>query len=111
MDQGEIHFIRLDSGPQPGIIVSSEAYNRGEYVLAVLCTSVKFAVRSKLASCVAFHAGEFGFTKNCVAQCERVTLLHKEDIDAQLVGIVDPGCMRDVIRAIGVVLDSDCEPN
>lgn len=111
MDQGEIHFIRLDSGPQPGMIVSSEPYNRGHYVLAVLCTATRFATRSTLSSCVPFRSGEFGFTKDCVAQCERVTLLDKDDIDAQILGVLDPTRMREVIRAIGIVLDSDCEPN
>lgn len=111
MLQGEIHFVRLDSGSQPGSIISSEPYNRGDYVLAVLCTSAKFEVRSHLPSCVPFQAGEFGFTKNCVAQCERIALLRKEDIDAEAVGVIDTARMRDVIRAIGQVLDSDCEPN
>ena len=68
MGRGEIHFVRLDSGPQPGIVVSSERYNRGLYVLAVLCTATRFAQRSRMSSCIPFRSGEFGFTKDCVAQ-------------------------------------------
>jgi mRNA-degrading endonuclease toxin of MazEF toxin-antitoxin module len=110
MDQGQIHFVRLDSGPQPGIVVSSEPYNRGLYVLAVLCTSTRLDERSRLPSCVPFQAGEFGFTKDCVAQCERVTLLRKSDLDSEIVGTLNPLRMREIIRAIGHVLDCDCEP-
>ena len=111
MDQGEIHFVQLDSGPQPGIVVSSERYNRGLYVLVVLCTATRFDERSRMPSCVPFRAGECGFTKDCVAQCERVTLLRKADLDSDIVGILDTSRMRDVIRAIGLVMDSDCEPS
>jgi mRNA-degrading endonuclease toxin of MazEF toxin-antitoxin module len=42
-------------GPRPVIVVSREELNRGRYALAVVCTSARFAVRSKLSNCPPFH--------------------------------------------------------
>jgi mRNA-degrading endonuclease toxin of MazEF toxin-antitoxin module len=50
------------AGPHPVIVVSREELNRGRYALAIVCTSARFAVRSKLSNCVPFQAGDFGFT-------------------------------------------------
>jgi hypothetical protein len=36
--------------------------------------------------------------------------LRKSDLDSDIVGTLDPLRMREIIRAIGHVLDSDCEP-
>jgi mRNA-degrading endonuclease toxin of MazEF toxin-antitoxin module len=95
----------------PVIVVSREELNRGDRVVEVLCTSQNLAVRSALPHCVPFRAGQFGFTKECVAQCENIFLVAKDSLDAQPVGILDDVALRDVIKAIGNVIDSDCEPN
>jgi hypothetical protein len=43
--------------------------------------------------------------------CEAVLTIEQAQIDAQgLLGAIDEDCMRDVIRAIGFVIQSDCEP-
>jgi mRNA-degrading endonuclease toxin of MazEF toxin-antitoxin module len=112
MEPGQIYWTDLPSGRRPAIIVSREDLNRGNYVVAVLCTSANFSARSQLPNCVAFQAGEFGLTKDCVAQCETITFLDKAEVDAAAgpLGVLDEARMRDVIRAIGHVLDSDCEP-
>lgn len=59
-----------------------------------------------------FFAGEYGFATDCVAQCENILSveLSKLDLDRGPRGMLDPTRFRDVIKAIGHVLGSDCEP-
>jgi mRNA-degrading endonuclease toxin of MazEF toxin-antitoxin module len=47
----------------------------------VLCTTKRFAIRSKLPNCVPFRTGEFGMPSDCVAQCEAIYALEKGEID------------------------------
>src|SRR5438034_11645120 len=100
------------AGPHPVIVVSREELNRGRYALVVVCTSARFAVRSKLPNCVPFRAGQFGFTADCVAQCENMLSIDKAQLDATagLVGRLDDLALRNVIKAIGYVIEADCEP-
>lgn len=112
MDPGEIYMADLgEAAPHPVIVVSREGLNRGDRLVVVLCTSQKFALRSTLPHCVPFQAGQFGFTKDCVAQCENIFLVAKDSLDANPIGTLDDVALRDVIKAIGNVIDSDCEPN
>jgi mRNA-degrading endonuclease toxin of MazEF toxin-antitoxin module len=60
---------------------------------------------------VPFQAGQFGFSKDCVAQCENIFLLDKNDLDPNPIGVLSDIAMRDVVKAIGHVVDADCEPN
>ncbi len=113
MNRVELYWADLAVGRRPIVVVSREDLNRGNYVVAVLCTTANFAVRSMLPNCVPFHAGEFGLPQDCVAQCEAITFVDKQDLDAQagFIGILDDVKMREVIHALGHILDSDCEPN
>ncbi|HZW34331.1 MAG TPA: hypothetical protein VFF52_26650 [Isosphaeraceae bacterium] len=90
----------------------SRALNRGHWVVAVLMTSTQCAVRSTLPHCVRFSAGEFGLTKDCVAQAEAITyiVVSELDLDAGVLGVLDDVRMRDRIKAIGNMMGSDCEP-
>jgi mRNA-degrading endonuclease toxin of MazEF toxin-antitoxin module len=98
--------------PHPVIVVSREDLNRGRYVLAVMVTSTNYARRSTLANCVPFLAGEFGLTKDCVAQAETVAPYELSDLDlSSPLGKLDDARLRDLIKAVGYVMDSDCEPN
>lgn len=101
-----------EAGPHPVIVVSREELNRGHYALVVVCTSARFATRSRLSNCVPFQAGQFGFTVDCVAQCENVLSIDKTqlDLEAGPVGVLDAMALRDVIKAVGYVIESDCEP-
>ncbi len=108
---GEIYLADLGlAGPHPVIIVSREELNRGRYVLAVVCTSARFAVRQKLSNCVAFHAGDFGFTIDCVAQCENILSIDQTQLDliSGPMGVLDEVALQQVIKAIGYVIKSDC---
>jgi mRNA-degrading endonuclease toxin of MazEF toxin-antitoxin module len=88
MNPGEIYMADLGEATfHPVIVVSREELNRGDRVVAVLCTSQKFAARSKLPHCVPFQAGQFGFTKDCVAQCENILLLDKIDLALRPLGL------------------------
>jgi mRNA-degrading endonuclease toxin of MazEF toxin-antitoxin module len=113
MKPGEIYWVDLATGRRPGIVVSREGLNQGNYVVTVLCTTKRFAVRSTLPNCVPFLAGEFGPPSDCVAQCEAIYALEKAEIDSAsgMIGRLDSARLRDVMKAIGDVIDSDCEPN
>ena len=112
MNPGEVYMADLgEATPHPVIIVSREELNRGDRAVAVLCTSQKFAVRSTLLHCVPFQAGQFGFTKDCVAQCENIFLVAKDSLDINPIGVLSDADLRDVIKAIGYVIGADCEPN
>jgi mRNA-degrading endonuclease toxin of MazEF toxin-antitoxin module len=79
---GEIYTADFGpAGPHPVIIVSREELNRGNYALVVVCTSARFAVRSALPNCVPFRTGTFGFTADCVAQCENLLSIEKTQLD------------------------------
>src|SRR5208282_369437 len=108
---GEIYTADFDvAGPHRVIVISREDLNRGRYVLAVVCTSAKFASRSTLPNCVPFRAGHFGFTGDCVAQCENILSIEMSRLDlaAAPKGLLDDLTMRDLIKAIGYVMESDC---
>src|SRR5262245_48185136 len=110
---GEIYMADLETGgPHPVIVVSREELNRGRTIVALLITSAKFEARSKLPNCVSFRAGQFGLNKDCVAQCELLLALDVAQLDLEggPVGTLDEATRRDVIRAIGYVIDADFEP-
>ena len=110
---GEIYLADFpQAGRNPVIVVSREELNRGNYALVVVCTSARFAVRRTLPNCVPFQAGQFGFATDCVAQCENMLSVEKAQLDLASgpEGVLDEVSLRDVIKAIGHVLESDCEP-
>ncbi len=110
---GEIYMADFaEAGPHPVIVLSREELNRGRYALVVVCTSARFAARSQLPSCVPFHAGDFGFTADCVAQCENLLSIELAQLDFTdgPLGMLDDIAFREVIKAIGYVMDSECEP-
>jgi mRNA-degrading endonuclease toxin of MazEF toxin-antitoxin module len=109
---GGIYMADTDAGRRPAIVVSREELNRGHWVVAVLVTSTHFATRSKLPHCVAFAAGEHGLTKDCVAQAETITYLAASDLDLDsgAIGVLDEARMRELIKANGDMLATDCEP-
>ncbi len=80
--------------------------------MVVVCTSARFALRQTLPNCIPFRAGQFGFTTDCVAQCDNVLSIEKTQLDLALgpIGTLDEIALRDVIKAIGYVIDADCEP-
>jgi hypothetical protein len=61
---------------------------------------------------VPFRGGEFGFTIDCVAQCENMLSIDQSQIDlaAGPRGVLDKAALRRVVKAIGYVIESNCEP-
>jgi len=113
IEPGEVFMADFDqAGPHPVIAVSREDLNRGRYVLVVVCTSARFTVRSTLPNCEPFRAGQFGFTTACVAQCDNMLSIEKAQLDLASgpIGVLDESSMRDLIKAIGHVIASDCQP-
>jgi mRNA-degrading endonuclease toxin of MazEF toxin-antitoxin module len=112
MKPGEIYLAELyEAGVRPILVVSRESLNRGGYVVAVPLTSAHFDRRSRLPNCVPFRAGQFGLSKDCVAQCEAMLSVEQSQIDRErgALGVLDDAAMRDFIRAVGFVIESDCE--
>lgn len=110
---GEIYLADFEqAGRHPVIVVSREGLNRGRYALVVVCTSSRFSVRATLPNCVPFRAGQFGFTSDCVAQCENMLSIEMIQLDLASgpIGMLDDIAHRDVVKAIGHVIESDCEP-
>ena len=109
---GEIYLAATDAGARPVIVVSREELNRGDWIVAVLITSAWFSLRSSLPHCVPFQAGEFGLSKNCVAQAETISYVAIADLDLDqgVLGVLDEARLRALIKAIGNVIASDCEP-
>jgi mRNA-degrading endonuclease toxin of MazEF toxin-antitoxin module len=110
---GEIYMADLGRAfPHPVVVVSREDLNRGRYVVAAVITSAKFSVCSQLSNCVPLRAGQFGLTKDCVVQGETVSPVPLDQLDlaAGPVGVLNDITLREVIRAVGYVMDADCEP-
>lgn len=110
---GEVYLADLDqAGPHPVIVVSRADLSRGRYILVVVCTSARFSLRSTLPNCVPFRAGRFGFTADCVAQCDSMLSIEKAllGLAAGPIGVLDDLSLREVIKTIDYVIESDCEP-
>jgi len=111
---GEIYLADFDqAGPHPVIVLSREGLNRGRYAPVVLCTSARFAARSVLPTCVPFRAGQFGFKVDRVAQCDNLLSIEKAQLDlaGRPIGTLDATAMRELIKAVGQVIESDREPS
>ena len=107
---GEIYLADFEEmEPHPIVVVSREELNRGNWVAAVLITSKRFEERSKQPQCVAIRAGEFGLSKNCVAQGESLFSIRRQDLGDHL-GTFDEERWRALVKALGNMMGSDCEP-
>ena len=110
-DPGDLYWAQLESGlRRPFVVVSRECLNRGQYIVAVPVTSANLDVRWSLPNVVPFRTGDFGLTKNCVAQCEAITIVERDLLDPQPFARLSDEVWRQVVRAIGNVICADCEP-
>lgn len=109
--QRAIYYAETEGGKRPFVVVSRDELNRGHYVVAVPLTSAKYKIRRELPHCVPFKAGEFGLKFDCVAQAELITFIEVADVDRDTgaIGFIDDDRWREVVRAIGVMMDSECE--
>jgi mRNA-degrading endonuclease toxin of MazEF toxin-antitoxin module len=111
-EQGELYWADSQSeAPHPVIVVSRTDLNRGDYAVAVPLTSANLERRWNAPNTVPFKSGQFGLTKDCVAQCEAITLLNKSRPDPRPFGQLNDEAWRDLVRAIGNVICAECEPS
>ena len=107
---GEIYLADFEEmEPHPVVVVSREELNRGGWVVAVLFTSKRFGERSRQPHCVPFRAKEFGLSVNCVAQCESLFSIRREELGTH-VGTLDGERRRAIVKALGKTMGSECEP-
>jgi len=110
---GELYFAYIESEDRrPIIIVSQQKLNLGKYVVAIPLTSKNLEKRCNLPNCVSFKADSFGLEKDCVAQCEGITVVDKDFIELNTgpIAILDGEKWRLLVHAIGYVVCAVCEP-
>ena len=95
--------------PHPVVFVSRDELNRDNWVVAVLITSKRFEERSKQPNCVPFQAGEFGLGRDCVARAESLFSISCDELGEHL-GTLHDERWRELIKAIGNMMGSECEP-
>ena len=111
--QGEIYEVNgIDERLRPVVVVSREELNRGYYVVCVPFTTKRLETRRNLENYVEFQAGEFGLTRNCVAQSELITVIEKTELDlsAGPRGTIQGKKLERLIKAIGYTLSANCRP-
>ena len=107
---GEIYLADFEEmGPHPVVVVSREELNRGGWVAAVLITSKRFEERSRQPHCVPFRAEEFGLSVNCVAQGESLFSIRREEL-GEPIGTLDDERWRELVKALGNMMGSECGP-
>ncbi len=112
---GEIYWV-IDAveDPHPLVVVSRKELNRGSYVTVVPFTSARARLKTRkhLPNCVAIQAGQFGLTKACVAQADQIATVFKTDLNLEggPIGTLSADAIRDVVHAVGHVIDAECEP-
>lgn len=110
---GELYWAYIESEQRrPIIIVSQQKLNLGKYVVAVPLTSTNLDKRWNLPNCVAFKKDSFGLSKDCVAQCEAITIVDKDfiELDTGPIGALDGEKWRALLHAIGYVVCAVYEP-
>src|SRR5437870_3318350 len=106
---GEVYFADIGGEEMHRVvIVSRESINRGKYVIAIPFTSSQFEERRRLSQCVVFAAGEAGMTKDCVARADNISMLSVSRLDLETgpIGRVEDERMRELIRALGYVVEA-----
>lgn len=110
---GELYLLFEDGEKRrPVVVVSREELNRGDYLLAVPLTTSRLQTRRALPNCVLLQGGKHGFSKECIAQAEALTLIAKGELALAEgpIGQLDDQTFREIIRAVGYVMDAECEP-
>jgi len=107
---GEVVWATVDGDRRPWLVVSRAELARGGYVLAVPCTTARLDERATLRNCVLLEAGEGGIAKRCVAQAELCAAVRVEDLDTERLGVLSAERWRELVRAVGYVLNASCEP-
>jgi hypothetical protein len=113
MEPGELYWADLPVGRRPIAHCLTRGLESRQLRGGCLMHHGQLCLSLDPAELRSLHAGEFGLSQDCVAQCEAITFVDKQDLDtvAGVIGTLDNLRMREVIHALGHVFDSDCEPN
>lgn len=112
VSQGTLYWAWIGGNRHPIVIVSRDNLNHGDYIVTIPFSTKRIEYRRGLANCVFFDSGDFGLPYDCVAMTEAIGQMTKSDIDFDTgpMGVIDPEVMRELIKAVGYTIDSDCEP-
>jgi mRNA-degrading endonuclease toxin of MazEF toxin-antitoxin module len=93
------------------LVVSREKLNRGNGCTTVMFTTKKVPERSRMDNCVFFEAGKFGLTEDCVVKCESVQFTYYDEFvfEVGLVNTIDDRHWKQVVKALGYVMDACCK--
>lgn len=100
---GEIYWFNLSgtgnvqTGWHPGIIVQNNKGNKYSNTIAIIPITSSNR-KSKLPTHVKMRAGQFGLTRNSIAQCEGQRLVDKEQM-GDYIGAVDSITMKKIAKA------------
>lgn len=101
--RGEIYWAPFGEGKERCVvIVSRDILNDGHCVIVVPFTSQKLDKRKGLPSCVFFHAGQNGLTKDCVAKTDEITRILKTEINWERgkIGRLSAPQMQKIVDAV-----------
>ena len=67
---------------------------------------------TRLYAWMRFHDRAGRDLVDCVAQCENLLSIDQAELDlaAGPMGVLDDAALRNVVKAIGYAIESDCEP-
>lgn len=111
MNRGEVFLTRLDSfegseqaGTRPVVIVSRDAINRSSPVVIVVPLTSRTEGRRIYPSQVLIHAPDGGLRADSIALGEQVRAVARDRLVSRW-GILDPGSVHRIDRALLIALD------
>lgn len=81
--------------------------------MVVPLTTARLEERRVLPNCVLLTPERHGVPKRCVAQADRISVISMSDLvhEDGVITELDGEAMRELIRAIGFVIEAECEPS
>jgi mRNA-degrading endonuclease toxin of MazEF toxin-antitoxin module len=101
--RGSIHWADLDKR-RPVLVVSPDVRNGLAHDILIIPCSTS---ARPMGWHVRLEKGEGGLGQACLALCEQVTLLRKEFVEAEELGLLTRARMREVERALLSALGID----
>ncbi len=108
-----VQFVETASDDRFFIVVSQEQFNRGNYFVGVPITSQRFDKRRDLPNCVPFRKGEYGFSKDCVAQVEATSIVAKKylRLERPVAHVESPAKLQRIYDALCYVMTGRLPPS
>jgi mRNA-degrading endonuclease toxin of MazEF toxin-antitoxin module len=108
---GQVYWAYRDKR-RPVIVVSRNSLNSGNRIVVVPLTSARLEERRSLRNCVLLDPRRHGLPKACVAQTELIATIDMRDliVNEGPITTIDGETLRRLVRAIGYMMDAECEP-